>query len=71
MDGPFGMSCEGSNQMNKHQILFQKGDYWIIRAAKAYEVYQFTGTVGCRCAIIGLSLGLDRAIAEIERRLAK
>lgn len=55
-------------------ILFQRGNYFAIRARRGFEVYRCGATHAVRCASIGdgpgPNLGLDRAIAECERRAA-
>ncbi len=51
-------------------FLYESGEYYVIATAKAYEVYKNVSTHAERCATIGLSLGLGRAIREVERRLA-
>jgi hypothetical protein len=49
-------------------IIYETGKHYIIKTDKAYEVYRNTTTAAIKCATIGLSLGLDRAIAEVTRR---
>jgi hypothetical protein len=51
-------------------IVFERGDYWVKRAAKGFEVYKIGATASTRCAIIGFEgqKGLDYAKQEIERR---
>ncbi len=56
------------------QIAFEKLDYWVLDLGrKGFEVYRNGITHSTRCAIIGYTgpKGLDRAKAEIERRLAQ
>ena len=57
------------------RIMFEKGDYYITRAQsfKGFEVYKYFNHIAAvRCASIGFTgqIGLDRAKAEIERRIA-
>ena len=58
---------------NVADIVFERGDYWVKRAAKGFEVYKTGVTHSTRCAIIGYEgqKGLDRAKQEIERRLSQ
>ena len=53
-------------------IAFEKGDYWVLKVATGFEVYRTGITHSTRCAQIGFKgeAGLQRAIAEIDRRLA-
>ena len=59
--------------MKESDILYEtkSGKYWILNAETAYEVYKTGLTHSLRCAIVGKSLGLERAIAECERREAR
>jgi hypothetical protein len=49
------------------------GKYWVKAADFGFEVYITGITHSTRCAIIGYkgALGLERAKAEIDRRLAR
>jgi hypothetical protein len=60
-----------ATQMTEQQIVFEKGAYWVRRAAKGFEVYKVGVTHSRRCAIIGFEgqKGIDRAKAEIDRRI--
>lgn len=52
-------------------ILYQNGNFYVIKGAKAYEVYKNTGTHATRVATIGLTgenYGLKRAIQEADKR---
>jgi len=60
--------------MTEQDIIFEKGVYWVCRVPKGkigFEVYKIGITASTRCAIIGSEgqKGLDRAKAEIERRI--
>lgn len=61
--------------MNVKEILFEKENYFIVKSNqhKGYDVYKSGITHATRCAQIGLEgqAGLDRAKAEIERRITK
>lgn len=50
--------------------LYEVGDYFVLKAAKGYEVYRNGAVAATRCAIIGYEggEGLRRAIAEADRR---
>ena len=60
--------------MKERDILFERGCYWIKASDrfKGFEVYQTGLTHSTRVASIGYAgqPGLDRAKAEIERRLS-
>ena len=54
-------------------IAYEKGQFWVLNlGSKGFEVYKNGITHSTRCAVIGFSgqSGLDRAILEIDRRLA-
>ena len=54
-------------------IAYEKGQFWVLNlGSKGFEVYKNGITHSTRCAVIGFSgqNGLDRAIVEIDRRLA-
>lgn len=54
-------------------IAYEKGCFWVLNlGSKGFEVYKTGITHSTRCAVIGFSgqNGLDRAILEIDRRLA-
>lgn len=48
--------------------IYETRRHYIIKTPKAYEVYRHEGTAAVKCATIGLSLGFDRAKAELEKR---
>lgn len=55
-------------------IAYEKDPFWVLNLeAKGFEVYKTGITHSTRCAQIGYTgaNGFARAIAEIERRLAK
>ena len=56
--------------MNESSILYEKGDYFVLKARYGYEVCQNKGTHSLRWAVIRLSLkdARQRAIAECEKR---
>lgn len=55
--------------LSENNIAYETKRYWVLDAPnKAYEVYRKTITHSVRVAIIGRSLGLERAIAECDRR---
>jgi len=49
-------------------ILYESKNYWVRGTENSYEVYKIGLTHSTRCAIIGKSLGLNRAIEECLRR---
>ena len=49
-------------------IRYENGAYWVLETPNAFEVYRVGVTHSTRCATIGKSLGLARAIAEVDRR---
>lgn len=51
-------------------IMFEKGNHWVLKVDYGFEVYKTTITHSIRCARIGFKgeQGLSRAIAEVERR---
>lgn len=51
-------------------IMYENGDYWVLKVEKGYEVYKIGVTCSTRCAIIGYKddKGLERAIAECNKR---
>lgn len=54
-------------------VVFELGQYWVLsKGQKGYEVYRVGATHSTRCAIIGWTgaVGLERAKAEITRRMA-
>jgi hypothetical protein len=59
-----------NTQTRLANIIFESGEYMIVRAAKGFEVYRQGLTHATRCAIIGYEgdKGLERAKAEIVRR---
>ena len=56
--------------MTEADILYETRNslFWVTKTRKAFEVYKTGTTHSTRCATIGLSLGLGRAIAEADRR---
>jgi hypothetical protein len=55
--------------LKESDILFENPTHWVYDAGKkGFEVYQNTITHSVRVAIIGRSLGLDRAILEANNR---
>lgn len=56
----------------EEDIVYEKGDYWCLRAAKFYEVYKAGITHSVRVASIGFGepYGMPRVIQEIDRRIA-
>jgi hypothetical protein len=55
-------------------IAYEKGPFWVLNLkVKGFEVYRTGITHSTRCAQIGFTgdEGLKRAIAEIDRRMAK
>jgi hypothetical protein len=61
--------------MNENDILYQKGNHWVVRSKKkGYEVIKLEGnTHGKVCAWIGYTgeEGLERAKQEVDRREIK
>jgi hypothetical protein len=59
--------------LTEKDILYEtKGSkFWVMKAEKAYEVYETGITHSTRKVIVGLSLGLERAIAYADRLQAK
>ncbi|MNC15851.1 hypothetical protein D3C75_636840 [compost metagenome] len=59
--------------MKEEDILYQNGDYWIMRNQKGYyEIIRDGITHGTVCMVVGEgpgpNLGLDRAKAECDKR---
>lgn len=56
--------------MAVRNILYEHGEYFVIKARKGYEVYRNGVTAATRCAIIGSDgeKWLKRAIEECDRR---
>ena len=54
--------------MKESDIIYESGAYWVLRVPKGFEVYKNTSTHAERCAQIGASYGVQRAIAECEKR---
>lgn len=56
--------------MKERDILYQRGAYWVTKAARGYEVYRTGVTHSTRCATIDFAgqAGLARAIKECDRR---
>lgn len=57
--------------MRETDILYETKTHWVCKGRKAFEVYRNESTHSVRCAIIGFSLGLDRAIAECDKQTAR
>ncbi len=57
--------------MTTKDILYEKGDYFVVKALHGYEVYKNGLTHSTRCAQIGYKgeEGIKKAIAEIDRRI--
>lgn len=57
--------------MKESDILYENGDYYVIRVKYGYEVYRNELTHAVRCAQIGYKAeeGMKRAIADINRRI--
>lgn len=55
----------------KNKIIYEKGDYHVLKAKHGYEVYKNGLTHATRCAIIGYEgeKGIGKAIEEIDRRI--
>lgn len=53
-------------------VIYEAGDYWVLRVKNGYEVYRNGITHSVRCAQIGWKgdEGIKRAIAEADRRQA-
>ena len=53
-------------------IKYEKGDFWVLKVKNGFEVYKIGITHSTRCASFGYAggEGLNRAIAEIDRRIA-
>jgi hypothetical protein len=51
-------------------IVFESGEYWVLRVSTGFEVYRAGATSSTRCARIGYigERGIERAKAEIDRR---
>ena len=51
-------------------ILYETGDYWVLKVKTGYEVYKNGLTHSVRCAQIGYKgqVGLTKAINEADRR---
>jgi dGTP triphosphohydrolase len=55
--------------MKEQYILFENPTHWVYDAGvKGFEVYRNTITHSVRVAVIGRSLGLERAITEANNR---
>ena len=64
---------KGLTMYKETDIAYEKGCFWVLNlGSKGFEVYKTGITHSTRCAVIGFSgqTGLDRAILEIDRRLA-
>jgi len=51
-------------------IVYETGDYWVMKVKTGFEVYKVGATHSTRCAIIGWTgkNGLNKAIAEANKR---
>lgn len=47
--------------MQESDILYETGDFYIVRESKGYVIYKSGVTHATRRGIVGLSLGLERA----------
>ena len=66
-------TVKGLSMYKESDIAYEKGQFWVLNlGSKGFEVYKNGITHSTRCAVIGFSgqNGLDRAIVEINRRLA-
>lgn len=54
----------------ERDILYQKGDFWVIKAKFGYEIYRDGITHASRCSIMGYEgeEGLQKTIKECDRR---
>jgi len=52
-------------------VVFENGNYWVLRVKTGFEVYEAGATASRRVAIIGYhgDVGVTKAKAEIERRI--
>ncbi len=50
------------------KILYENATHWVWDDEKAFTVFRNDVTCSYRVATIGKSLGLDRAIAEADKR---
>lgn len=57
--------------MKESDILYEKGDYYVIKSKHGFEVYKNGLTHATRCAQIGYKgeVGLQKSIDEIDRRI--
>jgi len=66
-------TVKGLSMYKESDIAYEKGQFWVLNlGSKGFEVYKNGLTHSTRCAVIGFQgqNGLDRAIVEIDRRLA-
>lgn len=56
--------------MNLKDIVFESGNYFVLKAKHGFEIYKSGTTHSTRCAIIGYEgeIGMDKAIREILKR---
>lgn len=54
-------------------VVFERAPFWVLRVPKGFEVYENVGTHAVRRGFVGYvgSDGLDRAKAQIERRIGE
>ncbi len=59
--------------MKESDILYERGDYFVLKAKHGFEVYKNGLTHSTRCAIIGYlgAKGMQKSIEEIDRRMKK
>lgn len=57
--------------MKESDILYEKDDYFVIKAKHGYEVYKCGITHSTRCAQIGYTggIGMQKCIQEINKRI--
>lgn len=58
---------------SEEDIAYEEGSFWVLRVPHGFDIYQSGITHSTRCAQIGFhgDTGLNKAKAEIARRLAK
>lgn len=56
--------------MDSKNIVYESGNYWVLKVPSGFEIYRTGVTHSVRCAQIGWKgkQGLTKAKAEIERR---
>lgn len=55
---------------NIKDVVYEQGNYWVLKLKNGYEVYKLGISYSTRCARIGYTgdIGLNKAKAEIDRR---